>query len=446
MAATKRSYLKLIGNTWAAYIKVPAGLVDHYGKRHLVRSLKTQDLETASLRRDAVIAEWRREFAKLKKTDPAAREAASIRQQIRDAVTDSNAETIDLLEVVAHDRMEQMIEAGESPKKASAWYSLATARVETLSELQDKWLDGAQVTARTRVQYRKALVEFLEYMKAQGHPDPLPGDVTRQTANGFVFDYLKGSGQRYATQRRKVNSLVNLWDWLGRYEHVPAGFNPFRGFKLKRSAIDGDAEAKRAYTMAELVALFAQRPPYPGVPDLMVLGLLTGARLEALAARKVADLSWREDGLARLRITGDKTDAGDRTIVLAHPFALAILKRRSNGRAPVAYLFDEISGYGDKRSANASKHFGRFRRKVLGKSSAVDFHSFRRTLATLMENLRIDPLAASRYIGHKPSGMTFGLYSAGATEETMAEVAKGIRYPADVESAVGRFLEGAASV
>jgi integrase len=86
-----------------------------------------------------------------------------------------------------------------------------------------------------------------------------------------------------------------------------------------------------------------------------------------------------------------------------------------------------------------SKAFGRYRtRQRL--PGAVDFHSFRRTLITRLENLGVDQVRIARYVGHELPTLAFSVYSGGATEETQRATARAIEYPAKVEKGVRGFL------
>ena len=77
----------------------------------------------------------------------------------------------------------------------------------------------------------------------------------------------------------------------------------------------------------------------------------------------------------------------------------------------------------------------------MGLSKATDFHSFRRTLITQMENLSMDQVRTARYIGHDLPTIAFTVYSGGSNEKTNIEVATGIKYSKKVEEAVREFID-----
>jgi len=180
---------------------------------------------------------------------------------------------------------------------------------------------------------------------------------------------------------------------------------------------------------------------YPALGHLIILGLLTGARLDELASLKSSDVSKHRDGYYVVSIKRSKTKAGVRTITVAHPHAATVIKQRMQGQGAGDSLWPELSpgGYDEKLSWAASKAFGRYR-DALKLPRAVDFHSLRRTLITLLENLEVDQVRIARYVGHTLPTLAFSLYSGGSSEKTSLEVARTIRYAPAVEEAVHGLL------
>jgi len=165
------------------------------------------------------------------------------------------------------------------------------------------------------------------------------------------------------------------------------------------------------------------------------LGLFTGARLNELCERRLADVEPVR-GRYILHIRNAKTKSGIRSLPIYHKIPVAILRERIGKRKdPAAQLFAEfIPGGPDKRlSWQVQKALGRYRDKV-GLGTETDFHSTRRNFAQRMKALKVFPLAAMRYVGHKPRDITFGLYSQ-VTAESLREVARKVAYPKKIEKA-----------
>jgi integrase len=140
---------------------------------------------------------------------------------------------------------------------------------------------------------------------------------------------------------------------------------------------------------------------------LIRLGAHTGARIEELC------------GLSLDRVTDDrfvieesKTEAGHRII----PLHSAITERVHELKATSSdgYLLSGLTfnKYGDRSNA-IGKRFGRLR-TALGYGSAYVFHSFRKGVATQLEQRGIPENEAARLLGHEFYTMSYGLYSGGA--------------------------------
>ena len=100
---------------------------------------------------------------------------------------------------------------------------------------------------------------------------------------------------------------------------------------------------------------------------------------------------------------------------LVWPIVDERLKAASNG-----LLFAELDPGGPdaKRSWYVSKRFTEYRRKVLGNSGEVDFHSLRRCFATYLDRAQRITKAANasaidELMGHKKQTLALSLYSGG---------------------------------
>jgi len=437
-------YLQRIGHSWYARVKVPKSLQEVVGNTHIRKALNTRDLDEANRRKWKVVEAIKAELNRLKGYDASNMKAESFRRDIRKALKDNKPELADVIEDFAVDEAEKMLEKTGDYKHAKEWYDLATAKSPTLDELIDIWLPDTPYSKQTRQQHKNAWKDLKSYLGG----DTLPSRVTDDLAVTYVEDVLKKSGKSYATQRRALNSLIAFWTWLGLRGHVPRQQgNVWRNFRLTKGKPKGDE--KRPYYDDELVTLFSGKPVYPGLGDVMVLGLYTGARLD-----EICSLEKRDVKLVRIpksksshflvSIREAKTRAGIRTVAVAHPHPCEVLRRRLDKLADTeetSQLFPEFSpgGYDGKLSWAVSKAFGRYRDKV-GLSRSTDFHSFRRTLITLLENLEVDQIRIARYVGHEFPTLAAKVYSGGSTEKTNLEVARGIQYPIKVERAVKAFM------
>jgi integrase len=405
--------------------------------------LHTRDLDEANRKKWATIAAIKAEFSRLEGRGgaPEWKRAAVHRAQIRRLLDEGRHEEAGVIEEFATEDAVQIERDTGSGERAEDYLRVATTDDKTLGTRLVEWLEGSSYGEQTRRQHRVAFSE-LQKFSLGGH-DTFPDRVTDSVAVRFVESWLKlDSGHAVKTQRGKLASLSSFWSWMGLRGYVPRSVNPWLGFKLKR----GSEVRKRAFSDGELVKLFSFTPPTaPGLGHLMIMGLLTGARIDELASLRVADVQAREDPHGAywwVSIVRSKTRAGIRNIAVAHAHCCAVLHERTAGKTADALLFHEFvpRGYNNKLSHLPSKQFGRHMNKVGLTDAALDFHGFRRTLATCLENAGVDPVRIARYLGHALPTLALSLYSGGSSERTSVETARAIRYPPAVEAAVQGFL------
>lgn len=432
-------YLQKLGHSWYVRITVPRSLRPLIGNDHIRRALHTRDLDEANRRKWKMVEVIKSELNRMRGLDALNVKALQLRSEIRNAITSRHPELEGIIETTrdyAADIATEM-EQRVGLDKAKQWYDLATAETKTLDELADEWLIESDYLKITKKQHRKIYEDFKTYLGG----DNIPSVVSEDTANNYVEDVIKKSGLAYETQRRTINSLSAFWTWMGRKKHVSRLYNPWKGFRLSKAKTPKNTPDKRAYADEELVQLFSMKPPSTLLGDLMVLGLYTGTRMSELCNFMQGDIKKIEGGYT-LSIRKSKTKAGTRTIAVAHDIPCSIIKRRCDFTDPDKQLFTELKrgGYDDKLSSAMSPVFMRFRDRV-GLTGATDFHSLRRTLITLMENLGIDQVRIARYVGHNLPTLAFSLYSKGSTLQTNIAVAREIKYPDQIEKTIINFLK-----
>jgi integrase len=153
-----------------------------------------------------------------------------------------------------------------------------------------------------------------------------------------------------------------------------------------------------------------------------------------------------------MKIRADPKTPASRRVVPIHTAVWPIVQMRIAGKAADAFVFDELGPLpspGQPRSAAAVKAFGRYRaavgvddRREGQRRSLVNFHSFRRTFVTLAEQAGQPETTIRSVVGHKRSGMTFGIYSGGPSLEQRRACIEAVQVPPRVgpkptESAAG---------
>jgi len=436
-------YLQKVGGTYYARVRVPRTLEKYVGQSHIRRSLGTSSKAEANLKKHAVVSRLKLELAQLRTSPPKTEQpgisfadAKAIREQLEQLEAAGDQETISTVEQVTVDHAEQL-ERLYGPEKARRWYRTATSSDESLKELMGRWLDGSDYKESTKHGHRKALDEVLAYI---GDEDAHPSDITLNTAIGYIDKDLTQRDLAHSTIRDRLVSLGGFWGWMASRSAVPRGSNPWAGHRVSKKQNTGTRPPKRAYTEDELLKLLKGNdkvtawPTYSYLPDLMVLGLFTGAREDELCSLLVKDVEFTQDHCI-LDITDSKTKAGIRYVAVTHPAPLAVLKRRTKNAADTAQLFPELTpgGLDDKLSASAVKAYGRYRR-VCGVPDGTDFHSFRRNVVTVLEAAGVAQVPIARFVGHKVGTLAGDTYSAGGLKANAAVTATKIRYGDAVEA------------
>jgi integrase len=227
-----------------------------------------------------------------------------------------------------------------------------------------------------------------------------------------------------------------------------------QGTEATSSDFDEDEdEDVRPFTNAEAVRIFALPAPKdkrkrkytrPLFRELYALGFITGMRLNEIASLRPVDVEkldekWR---VVTVTLTVAKTEAGARRLPICHPVAVAILDARvAAQKDPKGRLYKEChpGGPDNKPSWHVGKAMSRERldERKLGLNRAANFHSTRRSFATLMENSTvIDNIGQQRYMGHDIPNQMNGTYSGGTGVEKLKAIVLGLAYPAEVEEAL----------
>lgn len=434
------------GGTWYARVVVPRTLREYVGQTHIRKSLGTTNKAEANRRKHAVVAKIKEELAALRKTPrgPGQRgitfaDARAWREELRRLEASGDEEghsTLTSLAVTSAEEVERLY----GFEKAKRWYRDATRTEETLLELMDRWMSVTDYKESTKHGHRKALDEVLDWIKDRGAH---PVDVTRKVAIDYIDNGLTQRGLAHTTIRDRLVSLGGFWAWMASRNAVATDANPWTGHRISKKSNQGSRPPKRAYTEDELIKLVRGTaearawPTYSYLPDLIVLGMYTGARLESLCALGVDSVKLGKTK-AVLSIRKDKNEAGDRLVGVVHPIALEVLSRRvAAAKKGSGLMFPELSpgGYDDKYSAAATKAFGRYRR-TCGVPDGTDFHSFRRNVITVLENAGVGQTPIARFVGHKVGTMAADTYSAGMAENVALEVARQVRYGKPVEAAL----------
>jgi integrase len=188
---------------------------------------------------------------------------------------------------------------------------------------------------------------------------------------------------------------------------------------IGKTAAKPDDERERAFTMDEVRRLLMGGAP-PRLHDLIMIGLLTGARFDAIVCLKVANI-----GDDYIIFNRQKRETGDRAVPM-HPLLKPILARRTANRGLKDDVFPEWPAPKRaeslrERSFKASNAFTAYRQKPNvnvhdqlpgARRSRVNFHSCRRWFITHFR--RTASLHLTRaVVGHSQISMTDRIYAGG---------------------------------
>jgi integrase len=403
-----RRHLEMHGSKWRVTIAVPRELKAKLGTR-LKRSLNTDSLTVASKLKWRVIAELREMIEGARQGsagDPLRREALEVAEFRSRAVTDAEREIIEEAAVErAYDllgapvRTEADPETGDTIAEydaqrqaaADAFADTALGRAVPIDLHHDAFLAQSMTKARTKADDRRALKYLLQWCERRGIRPTLQA-ITRRVAARFMDEMREVAGdQRPITLNKYLGRLSRYWQWLAVREYVE--LDPWAGLKVPALPRNHE-EQERAFTDEEVRVLLGG--PSQRMQDLMMIGALTGARLDAIVSLRVGDCVLL-DGAFRF-----KPQKKEEKVRLApiHSELAAIVARRCAGKVHTDSLFPEWpppkkAGSQRERSFKASNAFTAYRREVgvehmvPGKRrSLVNFHSFRRWFITKAEQAR----------------------------------------------------------
>jgi integrase len=285
------------------------------------------------------------------------------------------------------------------------------------------------VKDRTKADDVRALALLTEWCVWKGYPATLEA-IDDKRAYHFADDLSElTGGLSHVTQNKYLSRLSGYWKYLVKRTPVPR--NVFYGVKVEGEPTPHD-QLERAFEDDEVRRLLSGATTQH-MKDLMAIGALTGARLDAIVDMKVKDTI---DGA--LTFKPQKKEPAPRDIPI-HPALQGILARRTAGKEPHDDLFPEWPkpkkvGSQRERSFKASNQFTEYR-KTVGVNHVIEgrrraltnFHSFRRWFITKMERTGAPESLIAAIVGHKRPGITLGRYSEGpdmkAARKAIAKIA-----------------------
>ncbi|WP_457105439.1 tyrosine-type recombinase/integrase [Methylobacterium sp. P5_C11] len=412
----RAEYLQRRRGRWYVRLRVPAHLTATVGQQHLVRALDTNSETVARERRWIALAllwDWIGAQTVSDGWEPAWAAGLTGSRRCSDNRAHGHPEPS------FHDVADRKGQRSSHSQRGSG----TQQQRQTILALMEQWLKEIE-----GVQKKQSMLQHALAVREFAHTQP-PNfgvlKVDRRKAGEFVSDVLLQSGVSQKTVNRKISSLSSMWRWLRKRGFV--NDNPWQG---QGSFSNGRRRErpKRAYSAHELVTLLQADPVaemgerYGTVLfDLMRLGLLTGCRIGELCQLRRSDVIIEQRAF---RIPDGKTENA-RRLMPVHRHAWPIIQRRLSASTDEWLISGLTPGGPDgKRSWIVVKRFATFRQKVLGPSTEVDFHSFRRSFATYLErastrSLAVNSSVIAELMGHSKPTLALAVYSSGLVPDQL---------------------------
>lgn len=461
MAKSSRRYLDLRGLKYWFKRDIPAAVRIHFGgKSAYLVNLETGDIRAAMTRRDELKRETDKLFqdARVGRFSAAnvdsiqslaeiwAKEAEEAERDPRGWTAKITGRKLALVEDHETDSphgfiMEEAerIEQTHGEEGRDRFLNLVQGRVDVAHHV-DAYMREVRLAANTKRERKSLILRFADWAKLQGKSLP---EINRALAGRYFSEVIAPLHPQ--TAKKHIGSVKLYWDFLIARGHI-AGSNPWEGQRLPdrgRRVERGDERDERAFTEAEIKTLLCS--PYPPrmqerfkqqLHDVMRIAALTGMRVGEIVTLWVEECPIAEDDAGYFDIRQGKTAAAARRVPM-HSDLLEIVKRRSKGKGPQDWLFDELA---DERDPGDTfgKRFRQYRLKLgvndqqPGKRrSLVNFHSFRRWFITEAERAGVPESTISSVVGHEEGrkSITFGTYSEGPAWQQMRACVDAVGLP-----------------
>lgn len=408
---SSRQYLEWHGQQWRVRVKVPNDLRSILKKGKVTAPLHTDSLSQANRLKWDVVAQIKARFEATRRGMPEGGplmvEAAQMRlQRVPSKQREHSTQLLT--------RMEELADTEGMSDDVMAFMEVASGTSTPLTFHLDQFTTHKAYRIKSAADLKRVLVWLGAWLRRRGEI-PYIEDIDRKLAGTFLEDFLL-RGRSTKKVQSYLGFLREYWKWHKQRGHAEQ--NPWLDQDLpsapRRSRDLEPDKGKRAYTDKELFKLL-HGPAGSYLPDLMRIAALSGMRIEEICQLQVRDCEGDN-----FHVWQGKTANAVRDIPI-HSDLKPIIRRRTEGRGPEAYLFDELPEVPesrDTRSDPASKRFTRYRR-VVGvderpndkPKSNVDFHSFRRTFAQkardAMEtaNGAFNPWTLADVVGHDDDGI-----------------------------------------
>ncbi|MAQ85331.1 MAG: integrase [Maritimibacter sp.] len=435
MSTIKYAYLK--DQTWLYRRNYPKDVAPLIGSRALKQSLKTGDVRTARTRAAEVNARYEATVAKAR--------TGAVEVLKRAAESDAGAIRWDGDARDAVARLRAALEAERGGPSDLFARPVKAKPVPTVAELSRTYLNRRSDELRhggfKSVRYSVGLFTskfsdrpitsitrddgrtFLDLIERLS---PLIGKVqeTRRMEVEQLVAWSERRGRiKVRTQKRIWSQVNHFLDWAVYDGHLEQ--NPFRTVKFDRKV---KAAPYAVPTDAKVRKLLAIRDEMLHRPLLFCL--LTGMRAGEAAGLLRSDLVWKGNLGTFIHVRPNalrelKTDAAERLVPMHSALETLLPALPKDGP-----LFPELN------VNRITKRFADLRKALKIERPGLVFHSTRKWFITRCERTGVPEHFTASLVGHKSArsenGITYGIYSAGISDEQKRSIVDQIRLPEGV--------------
>nr|WP_158217368.1 tyrosine-type recombinase/integrase [Microbulbifer agarilyticus] len=423
-------HLTLHHNKWVYSRRIPKSIQHRYGgKSHIRRSTGTSDVKAAMIFRDQMDAEFARQVLEEQQTTTRDR-FRSVLSELRGAIYPAQSPHELPHDHGVHHSPDFEINANTPQIRREALEQFWERKDHESGKHGFSLLDGAKASAEKAkregrgaktIERREIYAKrFLDYL---GEKDVPLVSITEQQVAGYI-DFRADQGLVRGTINAEVTALAKIYTDSRRVAQGIPKENPFRD----QEVLGKDDGHFQSFTKQEVQAILDKTRDMEGYKYLLPrLGMYTGARINELALAGVDAIEQTEHGQWYFDIRESKTKAGIRKVPI-HPDILEmVLAQREKGLfSSSKLLFPELAGKNDQR---ASGWFSSLKTSLGIKNDEKGqkvFHSFRKFLATALQEKDVPISVAKQIVGHEDGSLTYGLYSDGLKIEQLAEHMRGI--------------------
>ena len=408
-------------NTYFAVLYVPKDIEHIIGKAKFSKSTGTDNKKLAETIAQVYVMGWKAEIesARMKSDEPLINSAREIRKLLKSSPAHLVQDAID--EEVAK------LNASKKPIHAEVYERIAKGKNKYSNELAITWRKHED----DRGLAKKTIDQMFSDVELVTKQFPTANMMTIESVELWIKHIAKKGNLSASSVNRIIGSGKNFFKYLQFIKEVPSSEpnpfivpNEFRISNKPNSKSVNKTQSWLPFTSKEIVDLYKLAvKDNQSLADLILIAMHTGARIEEICSLLCKDIDLENECIT---IVDAKTEAGERTIPI-HSFIKPRIKKLVLN-AKDDYLLPNLTKnkYGDRSNA-IGKRFGRLKTKQ-DFSSRYVFHSIRKTFTTMLENAGVGENLAADIVGHEKPRITYGLYSGGASLETMKEVIEKISY------------------